>query len=180
MTAIDFPNTPSVNDTFTASGRTWTWTGAVWASNTGTIAWDDISSKPSTFTPSSHTHAESDVTNLVSDLAGKAASVHTHTTAQITMAVSDKSANYAIVSGDKNTLIRSTNSAITITIDNVLAIGEAVQFQQFGSGQITFAAGSGVTLGSVDSKLKTNKQHSPATVICVASGVYELIGDLAA
>lgn len=158
MTAIDFPNSPSVNDTFTASGRTWTWTGSVWASNTGTIAWDDISSKPSTFTPSTHTH----------------------TSAQITMAVSDKSANYAILAGDKNTLIRSTGSAITITIDNVLAIGEAVQFQQFGSGQITFAAGSGVTLGSVDSKLKTNKQHSPATVICVASGVYELIGDLAA
>lgn len=158
MTAIDFPNTPSVNDTFTASGRTWTWNGSVWASNTGTITWTDISGKPSTFTPSTHTH----------------------TSAQITMAVSDKSANYAILAGDKNTLIRSTNSAITITIDNVLAIGEAVQFQQFGSGQITFAAGSGVTLGSVDSKLKTNKQHSPATVICVASGVYELIGDLAA
>lgn len=158
MTAIDFPNSPSVNDTFTASGRTWTWNGTVWSSNTGTITWTDISGKPSTFTPSTHTH----------------------TTAQITMAVSDKSANYAILAGDKNTLIRSTNSAITITIDNVLAVGEAVQFQQFGAGQITFAAGTGVTLGSVDGKLKTNKQHSPATVICVASGVYELIGDLAA
>lgn len=33
MTAIDFPNSPSVNDTFTASGRTWTWTGSVWASD---------------------------------------------------------------------------------------------------------------------------------------------------
>jgi hypothetical protein len=30
MTAIDFPNSPSVNDTFTASGRTWQWDGTVW------------------------------------------------------------------------------------------------------------------------------------------------------
>lgn len=32
MTAINFPDSPSVNDTFTASGRTWTWNGTVWVS----------------------------------------------------------------------------------------------------------------------------------------------------
>jgi len=98
----------------------------------------------------------------------------------ITTGVSDKSANYSIVAGDKNTYIRSTGSAITITIDNVLAIGESVNFIQYGAGQITFAAGSGVTLSSVDAKLKTNKQYSGATVTCVASGLYVLVGDLAA
>lgn len=30
MAAIDFPNSPAVNDTFTAGGRTWIWTGATW------------------------------------------------------------------------------------------------------------------------------------------------------
>lgn len=100
--------------------------------------------------------------------------------AVITTGVSDKSANYSIVAGDKNTYVRSTGSAITITIDNVLAIGESVNFIQYGSGQVTFAAGSGVTLSSVDAKLKTNKQYSGATVTCVASGLYVLVGDLAA
>lgn len=99
---------------------------------------------------------------------------------QVTTTVTNKSANYTIQASDENTIIRSTGSAITITIANVLNLGEAVQFQQSGTGQITFVAGAGVTIGSVDSKLKTNKQHSPATVICVASGVYALIGDLAA
>lgn len=38
---------------------------------------------------SSHSHAQSDVTNLVSDLAGKAASSHTHAQSDITSLVSD-------------------------------------------------------------------------------------------
>lgn len=30
MTAIDFPNSPSVNQTFTVGERTWKWTGTTW------------------------------------------------------------------------------------------------------------------------------------------------------
>jgi len=30
MTAIDFPNSPSVNDTFTINNRTWKWNGVTW------------------------------------------------------------------------------------------------------------------------------------------------------
>lgn len=98
----------------------------------------------------------------------------------ITTSVNDKSANYSIVAADANEFIRSTGSAITITIDNVLSVGQSVQFIQAGSGQITFAAGSGVTLSSADGNLKTAKQYSGATVVCGASGVYYLIGNLGA
>lgn len=31
MAAIDFPNSPTLNQEFTANGRTWTWNGTVWA-----------------------------------------------------------------------------------------------------------------------------------------------------
>jgi hypothetical protein len=31
MTAIAFPQTPSVNDTFTSAGRSWRWTGTRWS-----------------------------------------------------------------------------------------------------------------------------------------------------
>lgn len=92
--------------------------------------------------------------------------------------VDNKTANYTIVAADENHIIRSTGSAITITIANVLAIGERIDFLQDGAGQITFAAGAGVTIRSKDSKLKTAAQYSGATVICVASGIYHLIGDL--
>jgi hypothetical protein len=30
MTAIDFPNSPSVNDTFIAAGKTWLYNGSSW------------------------------------------------------------------------------------------------------------------------------------------------------
>lgn len=46
--------------------------------------WSNITNKPSTFTPSSHTHAISDVTDLSTTLAGKAAAIHTHVVADIT------------------------------------------------------------------------------------------------
>jgi hypothetical protein len=95
---------------------------------------------------------------------------------QITTAGSDKSSNYTLQSSDKNTYIRSTGSAITITVPDVLANGESVNFIQAGSGQITFA-GSGITLNSKDSYLKTTTQFSGATVI-KTGGAYYLIGDL--
>jgi formylmethanofuran dehydrogenase subunit A len=92
---------------------------------------------------------------------------------------SDKTANYSIVASDLGTTIRSTSTAITITIDNVLTQqGDRIDFIQAGAGQITFAAGSGVTLSSADAKLKTAKQFAGASVVFGGSGVYYLIGNL--
>jgi hypothetical protein len=96
----------------------------------------------------------------------------------ITTAYSDKSSNYTLTSNDRNTYIRSTGSAITITVPNVLNDGESVNFIQNGAGQITFAP-SGMPVYSVDSKLKTNKQYSAATLTKIG-GAYYLVGDLAA
>ncbi|CAB4138891.1 Phage tail repeat like [uncultured Caudovirales phage] len=49
----------------------------------GTASWNDITGKPSTFPPSSHTHLISEVSALQSALDGKAATSHTHTVNQI-------------------------------------------------------------------------------------------------
>jgi hypothetical protein len=93
--------------------------------------------------------------------------------------ISGKTANYSIVAGDAYSLIRSTNSAITITINDVLTVGQRIDFAQYGTGQITFAAGSGVTLNSANSLLKTAKQYAGVTVEKVASpNVYWLVGNL--
>jgi hypothetical protein len=92
---------------------------------------------------------------------------------------SDKSANYSVVAADLGTTIRSTSTAITITIDNVLTQqGDRIDFIQAGAGQITFAAGAGVTLSSADAKVKTAKQYAAASVVFGGSGVYYLIGNL--
>lgn len=91
----------------------------------------------------------------------------------------DVSANTAISLSDASGTIRSTGSAITITIDNVLTNpGQQIDFIQAGTGQITFAAGSGVTLLSADSRVKTAKQYAAATVLFAGSATYYLIGNL--
>jgi hypothetical protein len=95
-----------------------------------------------------------------------------------TGSVSNKTANYTTASTDAGNTINSTGSAITVTVSNTLSAGQRIDFVQTGSGQITFAAGSGVTLNSKGSKLKTAGQYSGATVICLASGSYLLVGDL--
>ncbi len=47
-------------------------------------AWTEVTSKPSTFTPSAHVHPISDVTNLQTTLDGKAATTHSHVIADTT------------------------------------------------------------------------------------------------
>jgi hypothetical protein len=95
-----------------------------------------------------------------------------------TGSVSNKTANYTTAATDAGNTINSTGSAITVTVSNTLTAGQRIDFVQTGSGQITFAAGSGVTLNSKGAKLKTAAQYSGATVICLASGSYLLVGDL--
>lgn len=95
-----------------------------------------------------------------------------------TSTVSNKTANYTTVAGDAGNTINSTGSAITVTISNTLTAAQRIDFVQTGAGQITFAAGAGVTLTSKGSKLKTAGQYSGVTVLCLASGSYLLVGDL--
>ena len=46
--------------------------------------WDNLKDKPSSFTPSAHTHAISEVANLQATLDGKAAASHTHAISNVT------------------------------------------------------------------------------------------------
>ncbi len=48
-----------------------------------TVTWDTLQNKPSTFTPSAHSHAIANVTGLQGQLDSKAASSHTHSIANI-------------------------------------------------------------------------------------------------
>jgi hypothetical protein len=93
--------------------------------------------------------------------------------------IRDISSGYTIQNIDAGQFVRSTGGAITVTLSNVLNIGDRIDFIQSGTGQITFSP-SGVTLISKSNNRKTAAQHSGATVVCVAAGVYSLIGDLVA
>ena len=162
MTAINVPDSPTVNQEFTANGRTWIWDGSVWNAKETTVV---LLTADAPLTYDSET-ATVGINQSALELNAN----------QLLTSVSDKSANYTLVSGDANTYIRSTGSAITITVPDVLANGESVNFIQAGAEQITFA-GSGVTINSKDAKLKTAAQFSGAT-IAKLGGAYYLVGDL--
>lgn len=57
----------------------------VYTAGTATsVPWSGVTGKPSTFTPSAHTHTIANITGLQNALNGKAASSHTHTIANVT------------------------------------------------------------------------------------------------
>ena len=98
-----------------------------------------------------------------------------------TPAVSEQTGTtYTINDGDAQTTVFVNNATgTTVTIDDELQVGERIDFVQKGAGAITFVAGSGVTLNSLDSLLDTAGRYSAVTVIKEAANTYYLIGNLA-
>lgn len=73
MTAIDFPNSPTLNQTFSASGRTWKWNGTTWETVASTtIAPTAHASSHASGGADAVTVAQSQVTDLTTNLAAKA------------------------------------------------------------------------------------------------------------
>jgi hypothetical protein len=60
------------------------WARAGGTGTGGSTAWGDVTDKPTTFPPDTHTHAQSDVTGLTDALAGKASTTHSHAWNDIT------------------------------------------------------------------------------------------------
>lgn len=95
-----------------------------------------------------------------------------------------KTGNYTLVLTDLNYYIRMNSaSALTLTIPlyvtEAFEIGSQVVVRQVGAGQVTLAGAVGVTINSSET-LKLRKAGSTATLIKVATNVWDLTGDLEA
>jgi len=94
------------------------------------------------------------------------------------------STSYSLVIGDATyKLVTCSNAAaITVTVPpSLFAIGDTINVQQIGAGQVTFAAGSGVTItstGATSAAPKLRAQFSACTVVCTAANTFTIIGDL--
>ena len=93
-----------------------------------------------------------------------------------------KTASYTLVAGDNNKLIEmNVASANNVTINNsVFTAGNQILVSQYGAGQVTFVAGSGVTLRSPSGKLKLTGQYSMVSIICISATEFYISGDLTA
>ena len=77
--------------------------GKLNVTSAGSVDWSGISDKPETFTPATHTHAQSDITGLSDALAAKAASDHSHSAADVgAIATSAKGAANGVATLDSN------------------------------------------------------------------------------
>ena len=92
---------------------------------------------------------------------------------------------YTLTLADQSRLVTSSNaSAQTITVPPNSSVafptGSEVTIAQYGAGQVTIAAGSGVTLYAADSELKTRVQYSTAILTKIATDTWLVAGDLTA
>jgi hypothetical protein len=86
--------------------------------------------------------------------------------------------SYTLAGSDQDALVTLSNSnPITLTVPpSVFSAGQYVNIQQVGTGQVTVAAGSGVTITGTGTKLRN--QYSAAVILCTGSNTFTLIGDI--
>jgi hypothetical protein len=91
---------------------------------------------------------------------------------------------YTLVAADSAKLVTTSNaSAVIVTIPpSVFTAGNQINVQSIGAGLTSFAAGAGVTItstGAVSAAPGLRARYSACTIICTASNVFTVIGDLA-
>lgn len=91
---------------------------------------------------------------------------------------------YTLVLADAaNKLVTTSNaSPVTVTVPpSVFAAGNTINVQSIGVGLTTFAAGVGVTITSTGANAAApilRARYSACTIICTASNVFTILGDL--
>jgi hypothetical protein len=87
---------------------------------------------------------------------------------------------YTLVAGDANRVV-TFSATTTVTIPaSVLSVGDQVNILQTGAGQVTVVAGAGVALRSEASRVRTRAQYAMATVVCIATNEWVVLGNVVA
>jgi hypothetical protein len=151
----------------------------------GTIIWEVPFDAPDTLYYVCQFHSSMAGTINVSSLGPTGPSGATGPTGPVGVAsevVSDAGTTYALISANNGKFISLTSdSAVTFTVDNSFTAGQSCVVYKKGAGNITFTAGTGVTLegdGVSGSDLLLSLRYSAVTIVCVASGAYAIIGNV--
>lgn len=151
-------------------------TGLADVATTG--SYNDLSNKPTTMTPTAHTHAQSDVTGLATALSGKANTGHTHGAASTTtngfMSKEDKTKLNGIATGANKTTVdtalsaSSTNPVQNKVINTALA-GKASTSHNHNSAYI--AKSLQMTADDGDVEVSWTNQDVVAKIKALGSGM---------
>ena len=88
---------------------------------------------------------------------------------------------YPLVSGDLGKMVTLNNaSEVTVTVGTSLGFsaGQSIDLLSLGDGQVVVAAGGATVVGAPGLKLRT--KYSAATLFCIGTNSFVLIGDLSA
>lgn len=90
---------------------------------------------------------------------------------------------YTLVASDSAKLVTTSNAAaVTVTIPpSVFTAGNQINLQSIGVGLTSFVAGAGVTITSTGATAAApilRARYSACTIICTASNVFTVVGDL--
>jgi hypothetical protein len=101
------------------------------------------------------------------------------------LSTNDETASYTLVLADAAKVVEmnvSTANNLTVPLNSSVAfpIGTQILVLQTGTGQTTIVATSGVTINSVDAKLKLSKRWSSAVLIKRGTDTWVAVGDLSA
>jgi hypothetical protein len=96
-----------------------------------------------------------------------------------------QTASYTLVLSDADKLVEmnvATANNLTVPLNSSVPfpIGTQILLAQYGAGQTTIVAASGVTIRSNGGKLKLNVRYSGATLIEIAENEWYLFGDIVA
>lgn len=93
-----------------------------------------------------------------------------------------QTASYTLVLSDADKLVEmNVGSANNLTVPaSVFSAGTQILLAQYGAGQTTIVAGSGMTIRSNGGKLKLNVQYSGATLVFLSGTEAYLFGDIVA
>lgn len=121
------------------------------------VDWYGIPNKPTTFTPTAHTHT---------------LDVETWNTATKTLALSDANKMFKCSHTSNQTLTIPTNATVAFSI------GTMITFLLTSTNAVTFSGASGVTLTSIDSLVELATQYGMASLIKTDTNTWQLVGAL--
>ena len=152
---INFPASPSVNDTYAYGTRTWQWDG---------LAWKQISLQFGPQGPIGPTGP-------------------TGPSAQTLGVTNFSGTTYSITSSDVNKILYMSNTAsglITVSA-GAMTVGQQAQVVRAGTGTLAIIAGVGVTIVSSANTTSApiiRTTYSAASIVCISTNTYLVSGDI--
>lgn len=154
--AIDFPNSPAPGASFTTNNKTWTFTDGKWALLVSTMG--------------------------VAGPTGPTGPTGGWSTSQTTRSLTTGADSPTTSDNGKLVLINTSSGSVGITLDSAvlsLSAGQRIDFVWLGAAtSVSFSVANSASLVFAGLATSLRTRYSAATVLCVATNSYVLVGDL--